>query len=321
MPRRAALLDASACPDLTATEARPSSKRLAVQLLELGDEGVEAPPLARVDLDDVAGAHVLAGQGSAGEPSRRSGGLAGRHVHQPLLVHIVLNVTRGADGLPDAAVQLDVLLAVGAHADDGGASAASARSSAARNDLGVGGALAAEAVSAAASAKSRPWGVAMWSTNASPSGAAGRKSKIPPPSLSISTITSFRPRREAASSPPMSWASATSPSSSTTGPRAAAATPNAVETVPSIRSRRGWRARGTARRAPGRRSRRRGPASRRRRPASPRAEAGNRAPRRPAARSIPVGPTVSAIAPAAARSAACQRSSQLVSRRLRSNEP
>ena len=68
----------------------------------------------------------------------------------------------------------------------------------------------------------------------SPSRAAGRKWKMPPPSLSISTITSFRPSREAASRPPMSWASATSPISSTTGPRPAAATPNAVETVPSI---------------------------------------------------------------------------------------
>ena len=63
---------------------------------------------------------------------------------------------------------------------------------------------------------------------------AGRKWKMPPPSLSISTITSFRPRRDAASSPPTSCASATSPISSTVSPRTAAATPNAVETVPSI---------------------------------------------------------------------------------------
>src|SRR3954452_10535983 len=57
---------------------------------------------------------------------------------------------------------------------------------------------------------------------------------MPPPSLSSTTTTSLRPSREAASRPPMSCASATSPISATTGPRAAAATPNAVETVPSI---------------------------------------------------------------------------------------
>ena len=48
--------------------------------------------------------------------------------------------------------------------------------------------------------------------------ATGRKWKIPPPSLLSSTIVSGRPRRRAASRPPMSWASATSPISSTTGP-------------------------------------------------------------------------------------------------------
>ena len=57
---------------------------------------------------------------------------------------------------------------------------------------------------------------------------------MPPPSLLSRTITSGRPSRRAASSPPMSWASATSPISSTVGPGPAAATPNAVETVPSI---------------------------------------------------------------------------------------
>ena len=62
----------------------------------------------------------------------------------------------------------------------------------------------------------------------------GRKSKIPPPPLSTSTIVSFSSRRAAASRPPMSWASATSPISSTTGPSAFAAAPNALETIPSI---------------------------------------------------------------------------------------
>ena len=47
-------------------------------------------------------------------------------------------------------------------------------------------------------------------------------------------MVSFRPTRRAASSPPTSWANATSPRSSTVGPGDAAATPNAVETVPSI---------------------------------------------------------------------------------------
>ena len=62
----------------------------------------------------------------------------------------------------------------------------------------------------------------------------GRKSKIPPPPLSTSTIVSFNSRRPAASRPPMSWASATSPISSTTGPSPLAAAPNALETIPSI---------------------------------------------------------------------------------------
>ncbi len=43
---------------------------------------------------------------------------------------------------------------------------------------------------------------------------------MPPPPLSSSTIVSFSPRRRAASRPPMSCASATSPISSTTGPLA-----------------------------------------------------------------------------------------------------
>ena len=77
-------------------------------------------------------------------------------------------------------------------------------------------------------------GVATCSSNASVSPATGRKWKIPPPSLLSSTIVSASPSRRAASRPPMSCASATSPISSTTGPSPAAAAPNAVETVPSI---------------------------------------------------------------------------------------
>ena len=57
---------------------------------------------------------------------------------------------------------------------------------------------------------------------------------MPPPSLLTTTTTSRRPSRRAASSPPMSCASATSPTRATTGPRAAAATPKAVEIVPSM---------------------------------------------------------------------------------------
>ncbi len=68
----------------------------------------------------------------------------------------------------------------------------------------------------------------------SPRARSGRKSKIPPPRLSSSTIVSFRPSRRAASRPPMSWARATSPIRSTTGPSPAAAAPKALETVPSM---------------------------------------------------------------------------------------
>ena len=56
---------------------------------------------------------------------------------------------------------------------------------------------------------------------------------MPPPSLLSSTIASGRSSRRAASRPPMSWARATSPMSRTVG-RPAAATPKAVETVPSM---------------------------------------------------------------------------------------
>ena len=80
----------------------------------------------------------------------------------------------------------------------------------------------------------RPWGVATCSSKTSRSPARGRNSKIPPPSLWTSTIVSPSARRRAASRPPTSWASATSPISSTTGPGETAAAPNALETVPSI---------------------------------------------------------------------------------------
>ena len=95
------------------------------------------------------------------------------------------------------------------------------------------------------------------------------------------------------------------------GRDAAAATPNAVETVPSMPF--APRLESTAerpRRAPGRTSRRRAPASRRRRRAS--RPSGSPAPSSAATRGSlsPAGPTTAAIAPAAARSARRQSSSQ-----------
>ena len=77
---------------------------------------------------------------------------------------------------------------------------------------------------------------ALMARSPAPSGspATGRKSKMPPPPLSIRTIVRSSSRRRAAIRPPMSCASATSPISSTTGPRPSAAAPKALETVPSI---------------------------------------------------------------------------------------
>ena len=76
--------------------------------------------------------------------------------------------------------------------------------------------------------------MATWVSKWSVSAATGRKSKIPPPPLSISTIVSGTPMRVAVSSDPASCASVTSPVSSTTGPGLAAATPYAVAIVPSM---------------------------------------------------------------------------------------
>ena len=138
---------------------------------------------------------------------------------------------------------------------------------------------------------------------------------MPPPSLSISTITSFRPSRDAASRPPTSWASATSPISRTIGPRRRGRRRRRWTRCRRSRSRRGWTAPGRAFRGPGRTSRRRGPASTRRRRTS--LPAGSRVPSSAATRGSfrPAGPTTSAIAPRGGRSAACQPSSQLVSLR------
>ncbi len=108
--------------------------------------------------------------------------------------------------------------------------------------------------------------MATCSSKASVSPLTGRKWKIPPPSLLSSTIVSARPSRRAASRPPMSWASATSPISSTTGPSgrrgdAERAGDGAVDAVGApVGEHAGEAATGR-----GRRARRRGSASRRRR--------------------------------------------------------
>ena len=142
---------------------------------------------------------------------------------------------------------------------------------------------------------------------------------MPPPSLSSSTIVSCRPRRRAASRPPTSCGERDVADQQHDRPvRRGRATPNAVETVPSIplaprlESTRGGV---VARR--GRTSRRRAPASRRRRPASRRR--GSAAPSSAATRGSlrPSPPSARAIAAAAARSARRQRSSQSRSRGAR----
>ena len=132
---------------------------------------------------------------------------------------------------------------------------------------------------------------------------------MPPPSLLSRTITSGRPSRRAASRPPTSWASATSPISSTVGPGAGGrdaerGRDGAVDAVGAAVGEHPRR----RRRGRGRTSRRRAPASRRRRRASRRPAAARRARRPRAARR---GRRASgAIAPAAARSARRQPSSQ-----------
>ena len=219
----------------------------------------------------------------------------------------------GADGLPDAAVELDVL----ARGRCGRRrscvrSAASARPSAARNDSTSAARSQPQPYSAAACAKSRPCGVAMCSTNASPSPAAGRKWKIPPPSLSISTIDELQPQPRRGQQPADVVRQRDVADQQHDRARApAAATPNAVETVPSIPLAPRLESTRNGAAAPGRTSRRRAPASRRRRPASPRP--GSREPSSAATRgSLSSGPRRDAIAPAAARSAACQASSHAV---------
>src|SRR5262249_27145126 len=62
----------------------------------------------------------------------------------------------------------------------------------------------------------------------------GRKEKIPPPLLLITTIVKDRLGRGAVSSPARSWIRARSPVSSNVGLLELAATPSAVERVPSM---------------------------------------------------------------------------------------
>ena len=104
--------------------------------------------------------------------------------------------------------------------------------------------------------------------------ATGRKWKMPPPSLLSSTMVSDSPSRRAASRPPMSWARATSPISSTTGPLAhrGGAERGRDGAVDPVGAAVGQHPRVLIR-APGRAARRRGWASRRRRRALPSAGA------------------------------------------------
>ena len=62
----------------------------------------------------------------------------------------------------------------------------------------------------------------------------GRNEKMPPPSLSTSTIVADRSWRRAATSALRSCRNDTSPTTSATGPAAAAADPSAVDTTPSM---------------------------------------------------------------------------------------
>ena len=92
------------------------------------------------------------------------------------------------------AVQRDVLLAVGAHADDRGALGGRARaSSAARKRVDVRGALVAAAVQRGGVGEVEPVRRGdVLARSPSPSPATGRKWKMPPPSLSISTIVELQ---------------------------------------------------------------------------------------------------------------------------------
>ena len=89
--------------------------------------------------------------------------------------------------------------------------------------------------------RSTPWGVPNSRSNRSPGSACawGRNEKIPPPSLSTTTIVRSMPRSAAPSSPLVSCRKATSPTSSAVGgdgsaAAAARATPTAVDVTPSM---------------------------------------------------------------------------------------
>ena len=131
-----------------------------------------------------------------------------------------------------------------------------------------------------------------------PAPATGRKLKMPPPSLSISTITSFAPEARRGQQPADVVGERDVADQQHDRP-ARGERPRRTRSRPCrrSRSRRGWRARGTAPRGRGRTSRRRGSASRRRRPASTTAAARRPARRPRAARRAPTGPTAAAIAP------------------------
>ena len=186
-------------------------------------------------------------------------------------------------------------------------------SSAARTRSGVGDAVVARARTAPPRARSRARAASRRAPRTpSPCVATGRKSKIPPPSLSTSTIVSGSPSRRAGEQAAEVVERARR--------RRSAAPParrrrRRRRTRPRpcrrSRSRRGWRARAAASsRAPGRTSRRRGPASRRRRTASP--SAGSRAPSSAATRG-----SLSSSAPSVARSRRRRRGRRRASRRAR----
>ena len=129
-----------------------------------------------------------------------------RDVDQPLLCHRPGTLDGGPDGLPHRAVQRDVLRAVGAHVDQRRAVGARARaSSAARNGSGAATRSCAQPVERGGVGEVDPVrrGDVLLERRR-PAPATGRKWKMPPPSLSSSTIASGRPSRRAASSPPMS---------------------------------------------------------------------------------------------------------------------
>ena len=174
---------------------------------------------------------------------------------------------RSARPPPTRAVQGDVGLAVGAHATIVVRSAASARSSAARKPVEVLGALVAEPVERGGVREVEPVrGGDVLLEVRRPRALTGRKWKIPPPSLSSSTIVSLTPSRVARQQP-----------ADVVGQRDVADQQHDRPVAPRRRRRtrsrrcrrcrwrRGWRARAAGRRGRRRTSRRRAPASRRRR--------------------------------------------------------